>query len=113
LRRGDVRIQPDSKVDLGNGYYEAKVQVYGDKGAPGGTYVDDWLKGKKSTFFPDSWSTEKIYAEIANGIKNKVPDPTFSVSGSSTAFKTTMSDGTKLQMVYDGDKLISAFPNFR
>lgn len=113
LSRGDVRIQPDSKVDLGKGYYEAKVQVYGDKGAPGGTYLDDWVKGKKSTFFPDNWSLEKIQAEIANGIKNKIPDPDFPASNGNIAFKATMTDGTKLQMVYDGDKLISSFPNLR
>jgi hypothetical protein len=113
LNRGDVRIQPDTKTDLRNGYYDAKVQVYGDKGAPNGTYENGWVKGKKSTFFPNGWSKEKIQAEIANGIKNKVPDLDFPTSGGNTAFKATMSDGTKLQMVYDGDKLISAFPNLR
>ncbi len=113
FNRGDVRIQPNSKVDLGNGYYEAKVQIYGDKGVSAGNYVDDWLKGKKSTFFPDSWSTEKIQAEIANGIRNKIPDPAFPVSGGNTAYHATMSDGVKLQMIYSGDKLVSAFPNLR
>lgn len=111
--RGDVRLQPGTKSNLGNGYYDAKVQIYGDKGAPGGTYVDDWLKGKKSTFFPDSWNPEKIQAEIAYGIRNKVPDPSFPVSSGNKAFKGIMTDGTKLELVYDGNKLISAFPNLR
>lgn len=113
ISRGDVRIQPGSKVDLGNGYYEAKVQIYGDKGAPGGTYVDGWVKGKKSTFFPDGWSVEKTQAEIARGVKLKVPDPDFAISNGNTAFKAVMTDGTKLQLLYDGEKLVSAFPNFK
>ena len=113
LNRGDARIQPDTRKELGNGYYEAKVQMYGDKGLPNGSYENGWLKGKKSTFFPDSWSPEKIQAEIANSIKNKVPDLDFPVSRGNTAFKATMTDGTKLQMLYDGDKLISAFPNLK
>lgn len=56
---------------------------------------------------------KKTQVEIANGIKNKVPDPDFPTSNGNTAFKATMTDGNKLQMVYDGDKLISAFPNLR
>ena len=67
LNRGNVRIQPETKVDLRNGYYQAKVQIYGDKGTEQGTrYIDGWVKGKRSTFFPDDWSVEKIQAEIAS-----------------------------------------------
>jgi len=111
--KGDVRIQPGTEKQLGNGYYEAKVQVYGDKGVRPEVYTDDWLKGKNSTFFPDSWSIEKIQAEIARGINNKVIDTDFKVTDGNTAFKAIMSDGVKLQIVYSGDKIISAFPNLR
>jgi hypothetical protein len=112
--RGDSKIQPGTKGDVNDqGFYEAKAQTWGDKSFDGGaTWVGGWTKGKTSTFFPDNWTPAKIQAEIANGIKNKTPSD-FPVSAGKTSFEATMSDGTKLQLVYDGDVLDSAFPNIR
>jgi hypothetical protein len=87
--------------------------MYGDKGIGPEKYTDDWLKGKKSTFFPDDWSIEKNQSEIANGIRKKVPDDEFPVSEGKTAYKATMTDGTKLQLIYEGENLKTAFPNLR
>ncbi len=110
--QGDIRIKPNSKIDLDKEYYKGKIQVYGKNYESDGTPIDAWRKPKRSTFFPDSWSREKIQAEIALGIKNQTTDPLFPVSNSNIAYKAVMSDGTKLQLLYDSsNNLISAFPN--
>jgi hypothetical protein len=87
------------------------VQIFGDKGLPDGTVEDGWVKGKKSTFFPDSWSREKILAEVANCLKNKVPDSQFPVPNGNSAFKATMTDGVTLQIIFKGSSLSTVFPN--
>lgn len=46
-------------------------------------------------------------------LKNKVLDLGFSTSMGKTAFKATMSDGIRFQIIYDGDILVSAFPILR
>ena len=68
-------------------------------------------QGKKKTFFPNSWSEVKIQAEIARGVKNKTEDLSFPVSLGKFAYQATMSDGVKIQIIFDGDRLTSAFPN--
>ncbi|UII33935.1 DUF6443 domain-containing protein [Fulvivirga ulvae] len=110
-KQGDIRIQPGTENPLVKGYYQAKVQVYGKNYTAQGATIETWVKGKKSTFFPDSWSVEKIQSEIAEGLRTKVLDPTFPTPPGSTAYKATMSDGTKLQLIYEGTVLKTAFPN--
>ena len=58
-------------------FYSAKVEANveaftGEPYAPNGGWK---VKAKPSTFFPDSWSTLKIQAEIANAVKNMASAP--------------------------------------
>ena len=78
------RIKPGTEIDdLGDGFYSAKVEkqidgLVNDQGT-------NWkVKGDKSTFFPDSWSTDKIQAEIANAFQNKTLVGTNKYQGFST-----------------------------
>ncbi|WP_075341466.1 EndoU domain-containing protein [Tenacibaculum agarivorans] len=102
---GTVRIKPGTQIqDLGDGFYKAKVekQIKGfinDQGT-------NWkVKNNKSTFFPDSWSTEKIQAEIAHAFKNK----TLELGNKFSGFTTT---GHKITMFLDElGNIKTAFPN--
>ena len=68
---GTARIKPGTEIkDLGDGFYQAKVE----KRIPGFVNKDgtDWrVKREKSTFFPDSWSRERVQAEIAHAYNNR------------------------------------------
>ncbi|WP_444888489.1 DUF637 domain-containing protein [Microbulbifer sp. JMSA008] len=103
-----VRISPGAVItDLGNGYYMAKVQVK----IEGLTTNDGWkVKPNPSTFFPDSWSKERIQAEItlANYYKVHVSDR----SDGTSFYKGMMSDGTMLAIYIKGGIIQSAYPSF-
>ena len=68
---GTARIKPGTEIkDLGDGFYQAKVE----KRIPGFVNKDgtDWkVKKQASTFFPDSWSRERVQAEIAHAYNNR------------------------------------------
>lgn len=101
---GTVRVKPGTQIeDLGDGFYKAKVekQIEGFVNDQGTNWK---VKTKKSTFFPDSWSKEKIQAEIAHAFKNKT-----SVSGNKYEGLTT--GGKKITMYLDdAGEIKSAFP---
>ncbi|MBL6449092.1 EndoU domain-containing protein [Fulvivirga sp. 29W222] len=91
---------------VGNRYYKAKVEAKveaftGESYSPN----DGWkVKSKESTFFPDSWSKEKVQAEMAYAFNNKT-----SLGGNK--YQGTMSDGTNLTIYLDeAGNVSSAFP---
>lgn len=51
------------------GVYRAKVEIYDDAR---GMWV---AKAPKSTFFPDSWSTDRVVYEIQAASRNRLPTP--------------------------------------
>jgi len=91
-------------------YYTVKVEIFGTKyisGAP----IDAWRPASKKTFFPDSWSEQKIIAEIAHGFQNKVYQST-NVSNGSKVFLGKMSDNTSITIIVRIDQTIStAYPS--
>lgn len=105
---GKGRIVPNTKVDIGPselGYYKAKVEIYNpDFPDNGGWKVKNSKKGM-STFFPDSWSKQKLQEEFAFAFKNKEYK-------SSNIWHGTMSDGVKLQFHIDNGIIKTAFPIF-
>jgi hypothetical protein len=60
--------------------------------------------GNESVKNPDSWSNQKIQAEIAHGLHNKTP-----LGGNK--YQGTLSDGTSLTIYLDdAGNVTSAFP---
>ncbi len=102
---GKIRIKSGTEIeDLGDGFYKAKVEkqidgLVNDQGT-------NWkVKKNKSTFFPDSWNTEKIQAEIAHAFKNKTLERGNKYSGFTTG-------GKKITMYLDDvGKIKTAFPD--
>ena len=113
--RGDVRFKPDPNQTIpDDDYYEVKIQMWGTKFTPQNVPYEDWLAPKKSTFFPNSWSKDRIYAEIAFAIDNsrQFESSKFNNSGN-LLYRVKMTDGVTLEMwVNPTTGLIeSAYPN--
>ncbi|CAL2083493.1 exported protein of unknown function [Tenacibaculum sp. 190524A02b] len=102
--KGDVRIKSGTKtIPNSKGYYKAKIEakIDGFINAQGTNWK---VKEKTSTFFPDSWSIEKIQSEVAIAFQNKKL-----ILGNK--FEGVMSDGTKLNMFLDElDNIKTVFP---
>ncbi|WP_394367554.1 EndoU domain-containing protein [Flammeovirga kamogawensis] len=64
---------------------------------------------KKSIFFPDSWSPEKIQAEIAHGFQNK--QFVRSQNNGADIFHGTMTDGTTVEFAIKNNVIESTYPN--
>ena len=90
--------------DLGDGFYQAKVE----KRIPGFVNKDgtDWkVKKQASTFFPDSWSRERVQAEIAHAYNNRK-------FNEGTEYEGFTSTGRKVIMQIDSQGNINtAFPS--
>ena len=102
---GKGRIDPSTKVDIGPpglGYYEAKVELYIPE-FNGGWKVKNGKK--KSSFFPDHWSKERVQEELAFASKNKV-------FKGGNKYQGIMSDGVKVQFHIDNGIIKTAFPIF-
>ncbi|NRA51504.1 MAG: EndoU domain-containing protein [Phaeodactylibacter sp.] len=84
------------------------MEVYGKKYDAQGNSFDGW-HNKKSTFFPDSWSPEKIQAEIAHGFQNK--QFVRSQNNGADIFHGTMTDGTTVEFAIKNNVIESAYPN--
>ena len=106
-------IVTGTKVDLvpeGLGYYKAKVEIYNpdfpyNQNSQGktGWKVKDSKRGM-STFFPDSWSKQKVQQEIALGYKSGK-----NVVGNQWIGK--MSDGVEIKIYIENGIPTSAHPN--
>ena len=102
---GTARIKPGTEIiDLGDGFYQAKVE----KRIPGFVNKDgtDWkVKKQDSTFFPDSWSRERVQAEIAYAYNNR------SLSGGNL-YSGYTTNGRRVMMRIDAQgNLETAFPS--
>jgi hypothetical protein len=78
----------------GLGYFKSKIKLHD----PSFPQNEGWKsKSKPSTFFPNSWSREKIQAEITLVLKkNKIPIQT--TSDGRKLYGGTMSDGVQLRI---------------
>jgi hypothetical protein len=86
------------------GYYKSKVEMYHLDNVNNGGWTTK--KNSKSTFFPDSWSKDKVTSEITQGFSNKKSIGLHKYEG-------TMSDGTKVQFFSKTGKfedIETAFP---
>lgn len=102
---GKGRIVAGTKVDIGPpelGYYEAKVELNIPEFG-GGWKVKNGKK--KSSFFPDSWSKERVQEELTFASKNKV-------FKGGNKYEGIMSDGVKVQFHIDNGVIKTAFPIF-
>lgn len=101
-----LRIKGEITPVGDKGYYKAKVEA-NVEAFTGESYSANggWkVKSKESTFFPDSWSKDKIQAEMAHALNNKT-----SLGGNK--YRGTMSDGTSLTIYLDeAGNVSSAFP---
>jgi hypothetical protein len=101
FNQGDIRIQAGTKTPLSAGpddSYQAVVEIFGKvKATPQSSYTNTWRRKERnlgmSTFFPDSWSREKIQNEVARtrqlAIDNSIlPDDQgfYSVTNSTGSF---------------------------
>jgi hypothetical protein len=117
--QGDVRIKPGSETPSNpgpNDVYEAEPEVWGwDKSV--NPPVEEWRKkngnGGKSTFFPNSWTKEKIENEIAY-VRQKITQANFDPD--KNWYVSSSSDGrVKIAMYIDdvnnvSSRIGSAFP---
>lgn len=100
------RIVPGSKIDLGNGYYKAKVEVYNPEFPnSGGWKVKPTKGGTSSTFFPDSWTKGKTQEMLAYAYKNKKFQK-------NNIWEGVMTDGITVRFHIDNGVIQSAFPVF-
>ena len=107
FENGTARIKSGTKStpDI-NGYYTAKVEVYHPEFPDNSGFK---VKSKESTFFPDSWSVDKVQAEIAGAIKNKGTPNVF--PDGRKLYKATMTDGTDLAIWEDATgNITSTYP---
>ena len=88
-------------IEEHNGY-ERDARTRGEPYSNNGGWK---TKTDKSTFFPDSWSTEKIQAEIAHAFKNKIPD------GGNKFFGFTTGDKKITMYLDEAGNIKTAFPN--
>ena len=104
VSKGTARIKSGTVGrTAANGAFEAEVELIDQAGN-----VVPKKGAGKSTFFPPSWSKEKIMQEIERAHANKVFK-----TGSNNTYIGTASDGSSIQMFVDGaGKIISAFPTF-
>ncbi|WP_158728537.1 MULTISPECIES: EndoU domain-containing protein [unclassified Flavobacterium] len=105
---GKGRIVTGTKVNIGPpelGYYKAKVEVYNSDFPNNGGWKVKNSKGGMSTFFPDSWSKQKLQEELVVALKNK--EYQFS-----NIWHGTMSDGVKIQFHIDNGVVKTSFPIF-
>lgn len=103
------RTTPESIGPDGAGYYTVKVKVYDPSFPQNGGWKS---KTKPSTFFPDSWSKERIQAETARVLNNN-PSILQTKADGSKLLGGVMSDGVDLRIWQNADgSLISAFPKF-
>jgi len=103
----DYRGTQDPVGPEGLGYYKSKVKVYDPSFPQNGGWKS---KGKASTFFPDSWSIEKIQAEITKVLKDNPRLLQVEPNGRKL-FGGVMSDGVELRVWINlGGGLESAFP---
>lgn len=96
------------------GYYKAKFRKKPGNGwfnpsKSSGDPLREWTSAKESTFFPDSWTKQKIQEEIALAMLLKVRNPK---KISIDEFAGIMSDGVKLKILIDKNsgKIESVFP---
>ncbi|PCI25167.1 hypothetical protein COB57_03060 [Candidatus Peregrinibacteria bacterium] len=109
---GKVRLAGE-KIDLGNGFYKSKIQMYGDdlykieKNNPQKLLENKGWKNKQemSTFFPDSWSKKKIIEGIGDAYKN--------ITFDGKRYFGNTNGGLRIEFRLNQSKEIeSAFPNF-
>lgn len=102
------RIVVGTNIPLGPaglGYYEAKVEIYSAdfQGTANSTGEVGWKVNGLSTFFPDSWSKERLLEELALAFKNKKYDKYNRWIG-------TVSDGVDVVFHIDNNIIKSAHP---
>lgn len=96
---GTARIKTGTKIPENAGiddFYKAKVEIK----TPDGNWK---TKKNKSTFFPDSWSKEKIQGEIAYAMINKK-------SIGTNKYEGTMSNGVKIEFYIKNGTVETAYP---
>ncbi|MFT6136864.1 MAG: hypothetical protein ACJAZM_003373 [Cyclobacteriaceae bacterium] len=111
FNQGDLRLKAGTKNPPSagpNDYYTSKVEIYGINFDAQGATFPAW-KNKRSTFFPDNWSEEKIQGEISYGFQNKVYQSTNSSNGADI-YEGTMSDGTLLEIIIINNAISSSYP---
>jgi hypothetical protein len=105
---GKGRIVAGTEVDVGPqglGYYKAKVEVYNPEFPNNGGWKVKDSKGGKSTFFPDSWTKQKLQEELAFAFESKIYQK-------NNIWHGKMSDGIKVQFHIDNGIIKTAFPIF-
>ena len=111
FNQGDIRFKSGTKSPTNpnpDDYYTAKIEVYGKKYDSQGNSSNGW-HNKRSTFFPDSWSKEKIQAEITFGFQNK--QFIRSQNNGAHIYHGKMTDGTTIEFAIKDNILQSAYPN--
>jgi len=105
---GIGKIEPlSSKIDVGPpglGYYKARVEIWHSDFPPNGAWLKKNSKGGMSTFFPNSWTKQKLQQELAIALRNKI-------FIGKNAYKGTMSDGVDVIFYIDNGIIKSAHPS--
>lgn len=85
--------------------HEAKVEIYSVdfQGTANSTGEAGWKVKGESTFFPDSWSKERLLEELALAFKNKKFDRHNQWIG-------IMSDGVRVEFDINNNVIQSAHP---
>ncbi len=107
-----ARLKPGDPIEIhtraSGDYYKASVQIYNSDLAGfninGGWKTKDKYRGFSSTFFPDSWSKQKVQEMISYAYANKR-----FIRGNT--WKGEMLDGVEIVFHIDGDIIKTAYPN--
>ena len=105
---GIGRIVSGTKDNIGPpglGYYKAKVEIYNLDFLDNGGWKVKNSKGGMSTFFPDSWSKQRLQEELALAFKNKKYDK-------QNRWLGNLSDGVQVEFRIDNGIVKTVFPIF-
>ncbi len=109
FRQGDIRFKTGTKNPSNaspNDFYSVKIEIYGKKGDGSGGWIDGWIN-KRSSFFPDSWSKQKIQAELANAFKTKSFNR---VESGANVFRGRTTDNSIIEIVIRDGVIKTAYP---
>ena len=120
---GDVKFKNYKTVAPASGQvpYKCKVKMYypGLLSFPSQTPDEiGWKTSEDKSFFPDDWSEDKIFEEIAIAFQNKIFERT-SINDETqhltNIYKGNSSVGFEIQIIFDTvtNKIVSAYPNLR
>jgi hypothetical protein len=104
VKNGTAIIDESSIVEGTNGTFKAKIKV---KNADG-VWIAKTTNGGFSTFFPNTWSKEKVIEEIMDAFENRKLVP-----GTQSEFAGFTAEEMEIRMYINSDgQITSAFPHW-